>query len=126
MNSEHDVHQLRDDVKRLLAAALQSEEAHVADVQRRDELHIDEIQRRDELHVSEIGRREALHADDQERISHALETRDLIGQAKGVIMSSLGCTADEAFDLLVKQSQHENRKLVEIAGEIASHTHRRK
>jgi AmiR/NasT family two-component response regulator len=50
----------------------------------------------------------------------ALEGRDIIGQAKGVIMSSAGCTADEAFDRLVEQSQRENRKVVDIAAEIAA------
>lgn len=49
----------------------------------------------------------------------ALGTRDVIGQAKGVIMDTMGCGPDEAFAILVKQSQSENRKLVEIAAEIA-------
>ena len=50
----------------------------------------------------------------------ALEGRDIIGQAKGIIMCHLGCTADEAFRRLVEQSQSENRKLVEIAADIAA------
>lgn len=52
------------------------------------------------------------------------DTRDLIGQAKGVIMSSIGCSADAAFGLIVRQSQHENRKVVDVAAEIAARASR--
>jgi AmiR/NasT family two-component response regulator len=55
-----------------------------------------------------------------ELIREALETRDIIGQAKGVIMAALSCSPDEAFTLLRQQSQAENRKLVVIATEIAN------
>ena len=54
----------------------------------------------------------------------ALAGRDIIGQAKGIIMCHLGCTADEAFQRLVEQSQSEHRKVVEIAAEIAARTAR--
>jgi AmiR/NasT family two-component response regulator len=50
----------------------------------------------------------------------ALEGRDIIGQAKGILMSTLGCTADEAFDILAQLSQSENRKVAEIAADIAA------
>jgi hypothetical protein len=49
----------------------------------------------------------------------AMETRAEIEQAKGVIMATSGCSAAEAFELLRAQSQRENRKLREIAQEIA-------
>ena len=45
----------------------------------------------------------------------AIETRPVIEQAKGMIMASAGCGPDEAFQLLVSQSQHENRKLHIVA-----------
>ena len=48
----------------------------------------------------------------------AMENRAEIEQAKGIIIGSMGCTADEAFDILVKQSQHENRKLRDVAIEL--------
>jgi GAF domain-containing protein len=56
----------------------------------------------------------------------SVDSRDIIGQAKGIIMASTGCSADAAFGILVRQSQHENRKLVEIATEVASRASRRR
>jgi hypothetical protein len=50
----------------------------------------------------------------------ALESRDVIGQAKGIIMASTGCNADEAFALLVAQSQAENRKVIAIATSLVA------
>jgi len=110
---------LRDDIIQMLAAALQSDQRHAAETQRRDEQHIAESDRRDELHVHELRRRDELHAHELETVREALETRELIGQAKGVIMAALSCSPDEAFQLLRKQSQHENRKLVEVAADVA-------
>ena len=49
-----------------------------------------------------------------------MTSRNVIGQAQGVIMMTMHCTGDEAFSLLVRQSQHENRKLIELATGIAS------
>ena len=54
-----------------------------------------------------------------------LATRDMIGQAKGVIMGALHCSADHTFALLVKQSQAENRKLIDIATDITANVQRR-
>jgi GAF domain-containing protein len=48
----------------------------------------------------------------------ALESRDLIGQAKGMLMERRGCSADEAFDVLRHLSQRENKKLTLVAREI--------
>jgi len=48
----------------------------------------------------------------------ALESRAVIEQAKGIIIGARRCSSDAAFDLLVQQSQHENRKLREVAAEI--------
>jgi hypothetical protein len=45
----------------------------------------------------------------------AVSTRDLIGQAKGILMERHKLTDDQAFGLLVRASQHTNVKLVEIA-----------
>jgi GAF domain-containing protein len=61
----------------------------------------------------------------QEGLELSVETRDIIGQAKGIIMSSMGCSADAAFAVLIRQSQYENRKLVDIAAEIAHSVDRR-
>ncbi|QYG92283.1 ANTAR domain-containing protein [Iamia sp. SCSIO 61187] len=45
----------------------------------------------------------------------ALAGRDLIGQAKGILMERHGITADEAFERLVQISQTTNTKLGEVA-----------
>jgi transcriptional regulator with GAF, ATPase, and Fis domain len=48
-------------------------------------------------------------------ITTALGSRDLIGQAKGILMERYKITADMAFALLAKTSQDTNRKLHEVA-----------
>lgn len=45
----------------------------------------------------------------------AMETRTVIGQAQGVLMERFGLEPDQAFAYLRRVSQHENRKLVEVA-----------
>ena len=47
-----------------------------------------------------------------------LQTRDVIGQAKGMIMARERVDAEEAFDILRRASQRTNRKLREIAAEV--------
>lgn len=42
----------------------------------------------------------------------------MIEQAKGMLMAAQGCSANEAFDLLVRASQRSNRKLREISQEL--------
>ncbi|MCX2949703.1 GAF and ANTAR domain-containing protein [Lentzea sp. NEAU-D7] len=54
-----------------------------------------------------------------EQLRRAIDSRDVIGQAKGILMARRGLTADEAFDLLRRSSQHLNVKLVELAETIA-------
>jgi hypothetical protein len=48
-----------------------------------------------------------------------LETRDLIGQAKGILMERYKIDAVRAFALLVRASQHSNRKLRDVAAQLA-------
>lgn len=45
----------------------------------------------------------------------ALQTRDLIGQAQGILIERERITADQAFDVLRRASQHMNIKLREVA-----------
>ena len=54
----------------------------------------------------------------------AMASRAAIEQAKGIIMANVGCSPDEAFVLLSEQSQHENRKVREIAEETVRRTQR--
>lgn len=53
-----------------------------------------------------------------ENLREALESRDVIGQAKGILMARRGCSPDEAFEALRKASMHRNVKLKDIAGEV--------
>jgi GAF domain-containing protein len=55
-----------------------------------------------------------------EHLQEALKSRDLIGQAKGILMAREGVGADEAFDLLRRASQRTGRKLRDIAMDIAT------
>ena len=50
----------------------------------------------------------------------AIDSRHLIGQAQGILMAKLNITAEEAFKLLQRHSRRTNRKLREIAEDIAS------
>jgi GAF domain-containing protein len=52
----------------------------------------------------------------------ALETRDLIGQAKGILMAREQCDASTAFDILRRASQRTNRKLRDIAADLVAST----
>jgi transcriptional regulator with GAF, ATPase, and Fis domain len=52
-------------------------------------------------------------------LRRALSNRDLIGQAKGILMERHRLTADQAFTVLVRASQHTNLKLPEIARRLA-------
>src|SRR5687767_1768064 len=55
-----------------------------------------------------------------EQMEEALQSRDLIGQAKGILMAREGVTADQAFDMLRRASQRLNLKLRDVAGDIVS------
>jgi hypothetical protein len=54
----------------------------------------------------------------EEQMEEALESRDLIGQAKGMLMAREGVTADEAFEMLRRASQRLNVKLRRVAGAV--------
>jgi GAF domain-containing protein len=53
-------------------------------------------------------------------LEEALASRDVIGQAKGILMVSRRITADDAFTMLRSASQHSNRKLREIADDVVT------
>lgn len=57
-------------------------------------------------------------------LREALTTRELIGEAKGILMAREGCSRDEAFDRLRIMSQHSNRKLRAIAEELVEAVYR--
>jgi GAF domain-containing protein len=54
----------------------------------------------------------------QEQLHTAIESRDVIGQAKGVLMAREGVSADDAFQMLRSISQSNNLKLREVARRV--------
>lgn len=58
-------------------------------------------------------------AEHEHNLRRGLDNRDLIGQAKGILMERHKLTADQAFAVLARVSQELNRKLVDIARELA-------
>lgn len=53
------------------------------------------------------------------QLRQALDSRDVIGQAKGILMHRRGISADEAFELLRHTSQNLNRRVVDLARLLA-------
>jgi GAF domain-containing protein len=53
-----------------------------------------------------------------EDVTTALVNRDIIGQAKGILMERFKITADQAFGVLAKVSQDTNRKLSAVAEDL--------
>ena len=51
-------------------------------------------------------------------LRNALASRDLIGQAKGILMERLGVTADAAFGELQRASQQRNAKIRDVASQV--------
>jgi hypothetical protein len=62
-------------------------------------------------------------AQKQDQLTEGLATRDLIGQAKGILMERYGINADRAFALLVRASQNRNVKLRDLAVELTTTRH---
>lgn len=56
-------------------------------------------------------------------LRQALRTRETIGLAKGLIMATNNCSADEAFTILVRASQRENVTLRDIAARTVEQRH---
>lgn len=52
---------------------------------------------------------------DKATLGRALDNRDVIGQAKGILIERYRLTPEGAFDLLVEASQHTNRRLLDVA-----------
>lgn len=50
-----------------------------------------------------------------EQLETAMRSRAVIEQAKGILMGQRRCTAEEAFEVLVRLSQNSNRKLRDVA-----------
>ncbi|WP_240930869.1 MULTISPECIES: GAF and ANTAR domain-containing protein [Nocardiaceae] len=61
-----------------------------------------------------------LGARDNEQFRAGLASRDIIGQAKGMIMERYKIDADQAFELLTKLSQQRNIPLKKVAEELVA------
>lgn len=53
-----------------------------------------------------------------DQLNDALKTRDVIGQAKGILMEREGISDGEAFEMLKTISQHSNVKLRDVANRL--------
>jgi GAF domain-containing protein len=69
-----------------------------------------------------IGELFAAHAsvalaavEQSQQLHHALDTRDVIGMAKGILIERFKVTPDAAFQMLVRASQEHNMKLHQVA-----------
>lgn len=56
----------------------------------------------------------------EDQLEKALESRDVIGQAKGILMERERVTGEEAFEMLRSSSQHLNLKLRDVAAMLVA------
>ncbi|MFW3172962.1 ANTAR domain-containing protein [Geodermatophilus sp. CPCC 206100] len=54
----------------------------------------------------------------EDHLRRAVSSRDLIGQAEGILMERYELTSDQAFQVLARVSQQTDRKLVDISDEL--------
>ena len=66
-------------------------------------------------HAAVAATQARVHAE----LAGALQTRDVIGQAKGILMHRHQMTSDQAFKLLVHTSQNTNIALRQVAEQVA-------
>lgn len=53
-----------------------------------------------------------------DQLQEALKSREIIGEAKGILMEREGCSSEESFAMLRRLSQHSNRKLRDVAQDV--------
>jgi hypothetical protein len=80
-----------------------------------DALAIESERRRAEVRELAVNRAE----DRADNLHQALESNRKIGVAMGVLMARFGVTEEASFDLLREASQRRNRKLRDLAEEVA-------
>jgi GAF domain-containing protein len=73
-----------------------------------------------------IAMRLAEYTQEAANLRIALTSRSTIDNAIGILMGQQQCTAEEAFDLLRRASQHRNVKLRELAAQIVAGVDRSK
>lgn len=72
------------------------------------------------LNQLRVAHREELT--EKQQLRDAMRTRAVIEQAKGILMGQRGCSAEEAFALLVRLSQDANIKLRRVAEQLVTTT----
>lgn len=72
--------------------------------------------------LNELRRAREAALTESRQLRDAITTRAVIEQAKGIWMAQRGCTADEAFRLLVDLSQHANTKVRVLAEALVADT----
>ena len=65
-----------------------------------------------------VARAQATERGRTDHLQTALVSREIIGQAQGILMERERITAEQAFDLLRRSSQHLNRRLRDVAQEL--------
>jgi hypothetical protein len=73
------------------------------------------------LHAGVVFDNAQLFHDSQllvEQLNTALENRQVIGQAQGLLMRHLGCDSERGFHLLKTASQNTNTKLRDVAAAL--------
>ncbi len=58
-------------------------------------------------------------------MAYALNNRDMIGRAKGILMERFTLTDAAAFEMLVRSSQDTNMKVVEVSRWLTDEAERR-
>ncbi|MET9392063.1 ANTAR domain-containing protein [Streptomyces sp. NPDC006624] len=71
-----------------------------------------------------LERAERLHTlqSEVEQLRHAIASRPVIDQARGILMATHGCTSDEAWHILRETSQLSNTKLRDVAAAVTAST----
>jgi hypothetical protein len=59
-------------------------------------------------------------AQQMEHLGKAIADRDIIGQAKGILMDRHKLTADQAFTVLSRASQNTNTRLIDVAHALST------
>lgn len=60
--------------------------------------------------------------EETEQLKEALDRRPVIDVARGVLMATWSCTEEEAWQMLVRVSQHSNTKLHDVAEAVVTAT----
>lgn len=62
-------------------------------------------------------------ADENEQLRRAVESRDIIGQAKGILMERFDADARYAWEILTRLSQETNTRVVDLARKLVDTEH---